>query len=250
MDLKRRIPALAIGSTVLAAAAFSGIGAAAAAQSNGPEATYRVTVTNLAPGQPLTPPLVVLHNNKTSIVEAGAPASEGLQQLAENGNPAVLVDALSADGNVAAVVVGEHPIVSGGIPGAAEVPSFATIEVSADRKANRISIASMLICSNDGFSVVHDQKLPRKVGQSVAFYAEAYDAGTELNTESFADLVPPCQALVGVSGEAEGAGASNPELAEGGVVSPHPGTAGSADLDAMVHAMAANPALIVVERIS
>jgi len=249
MTPKRRIPALILGSTVLAATAFSGIGAVAAAEKDD-QATYRVTVTNLASGQPLTRPLVVLHNSKTSIVEAGAPASEGLQQLAENGNPAVLVDALSADGNVTAVVVGEHPIVSGGIPGAAELPSFATIEVSGDRKANRISIASMLICSNDGFSVVHDQKLPRKVGQSVVFRSDAYDAGTEINTESFSDLVPPCQGLVGVSGEVEGAGASNPELAEGGVVSPHPGIAGEADLDAMAHAVAENPALIVVERIS
>ena len=71
-----------------------------------------------------------------------------------------------------------------------------------------------------------------------------------VNTESFADLVPPCQGLVGVSGEAEGAGASDPELAEGGVVAPHPGTAGTADLDAATHAVAENPALIVIERLS
>ena len=99
MDLKRRIPALALGSSVLAATAFAGIGATAAA--DGSEATYRVTVTNLAPGQPQTPPLVVLHDASTSIVEAGAPASDGLQQLAENGNPQVLLDALTGyDGTV------------------------------------------------------------------------------------------------------------------------------------------------------
>ena len=27
----------------------------------------------------------------------------------------------------------------------------------------------------------------------------AYDAGTEMNTEDFADMVPPCQGLIGVS---------------------------------------------------
>ncbi len=246
MNLKRRIPALALGSTVLAATALAGVGAVAA-QDSGP--TYRVTITNLAPGQPQTPPVVVLHNAKTSIVEAGAPASEGIQQLAENGNPQVLVDALAGDANVSAVVVGEHPIVSGGIPGAAEVPSFATIEVSGAKGANRISIASMLICTNDGFSIAHDQKLPRKVGQSSVFYADAYDAGSEVNTEAFADLVPPCQPLVGITGAAEGVGESNPDLAENGVISPHAGTAGDADLDAAVHAIAEHPAVIVVERI-
>jgi hypothetical protein len=250
MELKRRIPALAIGSTVLAAAAFSGIGAVAAAETDGSEATYRVTVTNLAPGQPQTPPVVVLHSKSTSIVEAGTAASPGLQQLAENGDPSVLLEALATDEGVGAVAVAEHPIVSGGIPGAAEVPSFASFEVSGPADARRFSIASMLICTNDGFSIVHDQKLPKQVGSSVTVFSHAYDAGTETNTEAFADLVPPCQGLVGVSGEAEGSGASNPDLAEGGVVTPHAGTAGAADLDAMIHAVAENPALIVVERIS
>ena len=108
----------------------------------------------------------------------------------------------------------------------------------------------MLICTNDGFSIVHDAPLPAEVGETAAFFSHAYDAGTEINTESFADLVPPCQGLVGVSSDAEGTGASNPELAEGGVVAPHPGIAGDGDLDAMTHAVAEQPALIVVERLS
>jgi len=249
MDLKRRIPALALGSTVLAATAFGGAAGVAAAEMEG-EASYRVTIANLASGQPLTPPLVVLHGAEASLVEAGAPASEGLQQLAENGNAQVLADALSGAAGVGAVTVGEHPIVAGGIPGAAEVPSVATLEISGPAEAGLISIASMLICTNDGFSIVPDAPLPSEVGERAVFYSHAYDAGTEVNTESFADLVPPCQGLVGVSGEAEGVGASDPELAEGGVVAPHAGIVGEADLEAMTHAVAENPALVVVERIS
>ncbi len=250
MELKRRIPAIALGSTVLAATALTGAVGVAAQDSMEGDASYRVTIANLASGQPLTPPLVVLHGAEASLVEAGAPASEGLQQLAENGNAQVLVDALSDAPGVGSVAVGEHPIVAGGIPGAAEVPSVATLEVSAPAEAGLISIASMLICTNDGFSIVHDAPLPAEVGETATFFSHAYDAGTEINTESFADLVPPCQGLVGVSGEAEGVGASNPELAEGGVVAPHPGISGEADLDAMIHAAAQNPALVVVERIS
>ena len=249
MDIKRRIPAIALGSTVLAATALSGA-VGVAAQDTTDEASYRVTIANLAAGQPLTPPLVVLHGAEASLVEAGAPASEGLQQLAENGNAQVLVDALSGAEGVGSVAVGEHPIVAGGIPGAAEIPSVATLEVSGPAEAGLISVASMLICTNDGFSIVHDAPLPSEVGETATFFSHAYDAGTEINTESFSDLVPPCQGLVGVSGEAEGVGATNPDLAEGGVVAPHEGITGTADLDATIHAAAANPALVVVERIS
>lgn len=249
MDLKRRTPAFAIGVTTLAAAAFVGVGGAAAAD-DGTDATYRVTVANLAPGQPLTPPLVVLHEADATIVAPGEAASEGLQQLAENGNAEVWIDELDGAAGVTSVTVADHPIVSGGIPGAAEVPSVASLEVSADGGADRITVASMLICTNDGLSIVHDAELPSEVGERVAYRSEAYDAGTEVNTEAFADLVPPCQGLVGVTGEAEGTGMTNPELAEGGVVSPHPGIAGNGDLTQDAHTIAPAPALVVVERIA
>lgn len=245
MELKRRIPALTLGGTVLAATALAGIGAAAAQDD---AATYRVTIANLTSGQPLTPPVVVLHNADTSILEAGAAASDGIVQLAENGNPQVLVDALGGDENVTAIAVGEHPVVSGGVPGAADVPTFASIEVSG--AGDRISVASMLICTNDGLSVVHDAMLPTEVGESVAYFSDAYDAGSEVNTETLADMVPPCQPLVGVSSDAEGTGESNPDLAENGVISPHAGITGEADLDADIHAVPESPAAIIVERIS
>lgn len=244
--IKRPIPALALTGAVLATLALAGAGTAAAM---GNEATYRVTVTNLAAGQPLTPPVVVLHNASTSIVEAGQPAGDGIGQLAENGDPTFLLDALAGDKAVSSVAVGDHPIVASDSPVAGDVPTLATIEVTAPRGANRISIASMLICTNDGFSILHDAKLPRKVGRSVTYHSHAYDAGTEVNTEAFEDLVPPCQALTGVSGDAPGTGTSDPDLAEGGVVAPHAGISGGGDLDATLHAVAQRPALIVIERI-
>ena len=249
MNSKRSLATLVASGAVLAATTLAGAAGVAAAEMDG-EATYRVTVTNLAAGQPQTPPLVVLHGAEASLAESGAPASEGLQQLAENGNPQILVDALSGAEGVAAVAVGEHPLVAGGVPGAAELPSFAALEVSAPASAGLVSIASMLICTNDGLSLVHDAALPAEVGAQAVYYSGAYDAGTERNTESFADLVPPCQGVVGVTGESEGAGMSNPDLAEGGVLAEHPGIAGAADLDAMTHAVAEQPALVVIERIS
>lgn len=244
MDLKRRFPALALGGTVLATAMLAGAGGVAAQEG----ASYRVWVFNLASGQPLTPPVVVLHNDKTSIVEPGQPASAELQQLAENGNNEPLVEALNADKNVFGVATGTAPILSGGAPGAAEFPSYAVIDVDSSGKADRISVASMLICSNDGFSKLSAKKLPKKVGQQVVYVTDAYDAGTEINTEVLADMVPPCQGLVGVSSDAEGTGETDPSLAENGVVTPHPGIAGAADLDPEIHAVASAPAVIIVQR--
>ncbi|MFV2061963.1 MAG: spondin domain-containing protein [Chloroflexota bacterium] len=247
MELKRRIPALAISGTVLAGAMLTGSTAIAAQD----QPTYRVTITNLTPGQPLTPPVVVLHNGKTQIARPGAAASEGIQQLSENGNNTPLLEALAADPNVGGFAAGTHPIVSGGIPGAAEVPSFAVIEVSGDKKKSKyISIAAMLICTNDGFAGMLDGKLPKKIGQSAVFSATAWDAGTETNTEAFADLVPPCQPLVGISSDAEGVGMSDPALAENGIIAEHAGIIGGTDLDAEAHAINTPSALVVVERIS
>lgn len=63
----------------------------------------------------------------------------------------------------------------------------------------------------------------------------AHDARTERNTEDFADMVPPCQGAIGVSSDDEGTGASDPAVSEGGIVIPHPGVSGIADLLQEVH---------------
>jgi hypothetical protein len=75
----------------------------------------------------------------------------------------------------------------------------------------------------------------------------SYDAGTEINTEDFADMVPPCQGLVGVSSGEPGTGTSNPALAEGGVIHAHPGVAGIADLVPGVHGWTDPVALVTIE---
>jgi hypothetical protein len=79
-----------------------------------------------------------------------------------------------------------------------------------------------------------------------------YDAGTEINTEDFADIVPPCQGLIGVSSGEAGTGVSNPALAEGGVIHHHAGIQGGADLVPAVHGWDVDEpvAEITVERIA
>lgn len=81
-------------------------------------------------------------------------------------------------------------------------------------------------------------------------YARAYDARTEMNTEDFADIVPPCQGLIGVSSEDMGTGMSNPVLAEDGIVIPHAGINGGFDLVPEVHGWADPVVKIEIERMN
>jgi hypothetical protein len=108
----------------------------------------------------------------------------------------------------------------------------------------------MLICTNDGFTGLDRVRLPSGVGDTVTLLTNAYDAGTEVNTEDFADIVPPCQGLVGVSSGEPGTGVSNPALAEGGVIHHHEGILGIADLVPAIHGWTDPVAEVVIERVS
>ena len=75
-------------------------------------------------------------------------------------------------------------------PGAVLPGTSLTFTVEASKKARRLSWISMLICTNDGFTGVRNLRLPAQVGGEKFRYVRGYDAGTEINTESFSDLVP------------------------------------------------------------
>lgn len=215
--------------------------------------TYQVTITNLtgsggAPaipsdGQPFTPALVATHKGSDGLFQVGKKASFGLKEIAENGNLGPMVTRISNDDDFADWAVqmgGAAPPV---LPG-----ETVSLEITAGPPFNFLSWASMLICTNDGFTGVDALKLPNEVGDSAHAYTNAYDAGTEVNTEDFADIVPPCPVLSGVTSDDMGTGESNDALAEGGVIHHHAGIAGIADLDPLVHGWSDPVAIITVER--
>ena len=240
----KRLTSISKFSSFLGAVTIALTTLPALADNNGQE--YRITITNLTSGQPITPPVIATHNRMASLFATGTDASEGIQAIAENGNNAPLVAALSSNVNVAAVVEGTAPLVPGGNPGATPFASSATYTITTSGKARYVSIAAMLICTNDGFTGINSARLPSR---KVTLYAVAYDARTEQNTEDFADIVPPCQGLIGVSSDDEGTGASNPMLAEDGFVIPHAGVHGGYDLDPSIHDWADPVAKIVIERV-
>jgi len=212
---------------------------------------YEVTITNLTPGQPLTPPVVATHRGNHAIFDIGHAASAEVREIAENGNSAPLLTLLDADpmnrfGGFAESTTG--PLVPAGLPGDAMFDQSATLTVSGESSHSRLSFVSMLICTNDGFTGSDGLKLPRKVGQAATQTSAGYDAFTELNTEDYADIVPPCQGLVGDTSGEPGTGVSNPMLAEGGVISHHAGIEGGSDLKPELHGWTDPVARITVER--
>ncbi|NNE72028.1 MAG: hypothetical protein HKN26_00020, partial [Acidimicrobiales bacterium] len=153
---------------------------------------YLVTIENLS-NQPLTPPVLATHSAAVSAFAAGAPASPGIQGLAENGDVPGLVAELSSNRRM----IGSVQVAEAGDPPPLEAGESVTVEIDALRRHRRLTIASMLICTNDGFAAA-EIRLPGRAGLQTTHYLNSYDAGTERNTEDFDDLVPPCGPLTGV----------------------------------------------------
>ena len=169
-------------------------------------AIYRITVTNLTHNQPLSPPVVVLHQPGYHAWNAGEAASEALERLAEGGETDAFIDQASADTNVRATAAGSGPIG----PGAS-----GSVEVEVDRDSElRLSFAAMLVNTNDAFTGMTDVFVgDLEVDGRLMRQAPAYDAGTEANTET-AGTIP---------GPAAGGEGYNPARDDTGIVTVHSG---------------------------
>ncbi len=244
-------PALALLalSTILLAACESTVAPLApagdAAFSASPNAAathrYEVTITNLTSGQPLSPAVAVTHTSAVSLFDAGTAASPGIQAIAENGDPSVAASALQGVPGVFQVVTTSAPV---GRMGMSPFPSELQFEISAAANANYLSLATMLICTNDGFAGLNSIRLPHGVKPTTVYLA-AYDAGTEANDELAASIVPPCFGIGPVALPGAGGGARTPEQ---GVVRMHPGISGVGDLTA-AHAWQGAVARVTIRRV-
>ncbi len=185
-------------------------------------ATYEVTITNATDGQYLTPPNYAFHDRAADVFQPGTKASAALQGLAENGDNMAMAEEIASLVDEAGLGVSD--IAPGGAMGPIAPRESVTFEVTTD--AARLSVVSMVICTNDGFAGLDSRVLPKWVGDSRTFRAAAYDAGTEINTELREDLVP-----APFCGEGDGSTMSNPELAEDGKIRRHRTLRGVGDLD-------------------
>jgi hypothetical protein len=175
---------------------------------------YEVTITNLTRGQRFTPILVASHKKGVSLFTLGEPASPELATLAEEGNTGPLTALLLGMPEVKDVVS------SGGLlnPG-----SSVTVTVEAGGGFDRVSVAAMLIPTNDGFFALNGVEGP-KGNEGLTLFSLAYDSGSERNDELCASFPGPFFAECGGSG-----GGGQPVGSEEGYVHIHAGIHGIGD---------------------
>ena len=140
------------------------------------EKTYEVTITNLTPGQVMTPPLLATHKTNFSLFTIGKKASKGLATLAEEGDTSGLSSALKKNKRVMSVATGDAVIMPG---------KSTTITITTAEGYRYLSMASMFAVTNDAFAAVRGVWL----ADGAVYYANVYDAGSEGNNES-ADFIP------------------------------------------------------------
>jgi hypothetical protein len=161
--------------------------------------TYQITVTNLTKSQPLSPVAVVLHQTGTLWAVGDVP-SLAIEEMAEGGDNTGLL-ALGIASASGAGIIG---------PGGTE-----TISVTVQDVMNaKLSVASMLVNTNDGFSGLNAWDLSQlEAGDTFTTTAGVYDAGSEVNSES-AGTMP---------GPADGGEGFNATRQDTGYVAMHPG---------------------------
>jgi hypothetical protein len=134
------------------------------------------------------------HRGKNELFRVGDAASFGLKEIAENGNNAPLLARLGSDRDVSDVVEAPGgPLVPAGTPGSAMFGDTTTFNITAERGARRLSLAAMLICTNDGFTGVNSLRLPSKVGRSVTVETVGYDGGTEATPRTWLTSCRPAK---------------------------------------------------------
>jgi len=146
--------------------------------------TYEVTITNLTYRQIISPPVVVVHDRRFRLFEPGQPASDELAELAEGGATGPLAGLLMASRGVH-----DYAVAAGGIPPGGS----STVEVRVRGRAKLLSLAGMLITTNDAFAGLDAFTVPSGSSRTMIVDADAWDAGSERNTENCNDIPgPPC----------------------------------------------------------
>ena len=198
----KRIPSILMAASLVASLTV---------QSEESDKVYAVTVTNLTRGQNFTPILAASHRPLDHpFFNAGEPASEALASLAEGGDTGPLDNLLRGNPRVHQTLTTQGLLAPG---------ESVTFPLKVRSRHDRISLAAMLIPTNDAFLAFQNLPLPRG-HRRVVEYGPAYDAGAEPNDELCANIPgPDC----GGEGGSPGAGGE-------GFVHIHAGIHGIGDL--------------------
>ncbi len=158
--------------------------------------TYQISITNLTRGQSFTPVLLATHKTGPRIFTLGSPASDELATLAEDGDTSALSLKLKATNKTADIKT---------LPGLLDPGKTVTTTIKASKRARFLTMAAMLIPTNDAFVALKSIRLPS--GKNVlSYYARAYDAGSEPNDELCINIPGP---VCGGTGASPGVGGEN-----------------------------------------
>ncbi len=196
--MKRRIVTLGLAGLLLGA--FAQMGSDAGKDKMGGsemmgEYTFQVRVENVSTAGtlktmgggvavPLAPGVWVVHEGANPLFAPGQAAGLGLEQLAEDGDPAALAAALEMKPGVAAV--GVFAVPEGQMDPAPIFPGQAyTFTVTAAPGA-RLSLATMFVQSNDWFYAPGPEgielfPMDHPLEGEVTTLIKLWDAGTEVN---------------------------------------------------------------------
>lgn len=209
--------------------------------------TYLITLRNLTHGQPFSPPVAATNRTSVHMFQVGRIASDELAHIARDGNEVPMATLLRTSDRVTDVVDVGRPLT----PAGKTVGSFTdtvTFEITAE-PGDRFSLATMLICTNDGFLGVDNVKLPKDDTKTLDL--RGYDAGRENNTELSADIVDACSALgpVQLTGDPNGNNDATVATIPPQPIALHPGIKGIGDLSVAEHGWHDPVARLTIERV-
>ncbi|MBM4263078.1 MAG: hypothetical protein FJ143_16775 [Deltaproteobacteria bacterium] len=197
-------------------------------------ASFEVTITNITRGQQFTPIIVVSHRPGLKLFELGDPASAELATLAEEGNTQPLADALRYHPRVLDIA---------NSTGLLDPGDSVTVRVRTRGDFDHVSLASMLIPTNDAFFALNGVAGPHGHGVRT-LTSVAYDAGSEANDELCASIPGPFFAECGGPG-----GGAAPAGGEEGYVHVHAGIHGIGNLSAPLRDWRNPVARITIRRV-
>ena len=238
-------------------------------------ANLQLTITNITFGGYFTPLLISAHekDEQQQLFSLGSDAQDfdGVEAMAELGDISMLaarVQSYGATTKANPVPNAGSAITMGGanflIPGGSVTVSLNTTDAQ-----KYLSVAAMILPSNDAFVGLDSYAIPSEEGV-YKVYLNAYDAGTEINTETVKDpydlnekraaidsLGIPSPSFLGLGSSGTGvAKASNPNsVDEGGKIHIHPSNLGDfdqqggiSDMNAKAHRFN-NPVALVTIRV-
>ena len=184
-----------------------------------------ITVTNLTHGIYFTPVITAAHDVDTAIFTTTEAASAELEALAEGGD----ISGVSGLLSVANADVDENP--AGGLLAPASSTAFSLSNSSGN---DYLSVAAMMLPTNDGFIGLDSWEIPSEAG-TYTVYLNAYDAGTEANDEIIANIPNPIGiTATGASGVTEEISNANVHI-HPGVLGDDDEEGGISDLDSSAH---------------